>query len=109
MRANPRALDWSPDGKRIVFEDIHLPDTSFDFDLSIINVDGTGYRRFTNIRDRQIWEPSVSPDGRTVAVSYTRSSNESGLALIDIATGGIRTLTSPVGDDSPFWVWPDTR
>ena len=103
-----RDLDWSPDGQRIVFEDIKLPPTAFNFDLSVINADGTGYRRVTHLTDRYIWEPEFSPDGRTVAISYHTRGNDwrRGLALVDLASAAITNLTSQLGDSAPFWVAP---
>ncbi len=54
-------LAWSPDGKRFVFSSSRASGT---FGLSVINVNGTGYRRLTrNLEGLPAW----SPDGTTIA------------------------------------------
>ncbi len=61
-------IDYSPDGKRIVFP--WIPDTSgpirpVDTQLAIMNVDGTGFRYLPNSSDG--YAPAWSPSGKLIA------------------------------------------
>jgi serine/threonine protein kinase len=60
-------LAWTPDG-RIIF----TSHRSENLDLWITDVDGTNLRRLTH-GEGSIYDPSVSPDGRTIVFSSTRS------------------------------------
>jgi TolB protein len=68
-------LEWSPDGKRFVFSTSR---GSGRFGLSVINVNGTGFRRLT--RDGE-GLPAWSPDGTTIA--YERFNPSAGASGID--------------------------
>jgi TolB protein len=56
-----RTPQWSPDGKQIAFS--MAMDDNFNYDLFVINVDGTGLKNLTN---SPIFEadPAWSPDGK---------------------------------------------
>lgn len=62
--ANPR---FSPDGVRIVFTRFMggLAEGGTDFDLAVINADGTGFMQLTS-DDRRSVEADWSPDGRWI-------------------------------------------
>jgi Tol biopolymer transport system component len=89
--ANP---SWSADGRRLVFD--ATPDGVDDsskgqFELFIINADGTALRRLTNdsVND---WGPSWSPDGREVA--FSRGLNDQyEVYRIDVERGTMRRVT----------------
>ncbi len=55
-------LAWSPDGRRIAF----LSDRDGDFDLYVMNADGTGQRNLTR-KPGFDSDPVWSPDGRRIA------------------------------------------
>jgi Tol biopolymer transport system component len=63
--------DWSPDGRRLVF-DGRFYRTLFDFDIGVMNADGTGVRRITRGPERDIMA-SWSPDARWIAFSRLKS------------------------------------
>lgn len=94
------APDWSPDGSRIAFarnEDTRL-DTTEDFDLWTVDIDGGLLTRLTDTPTKEI-EPRWSPDGsRIVYVSYPDldvapgTDARSSLVLRDLATGEERDL-----------------
>jgi TolB protein len=92
--ANDNSPDWSPDGKRILFErDLSTDDLGgYDCNLDgygrqpqvfVMNADGTGLRRLRSVAsDVSDQSPSWSPDGRLVAYN---SYMGGGLFLIDSA------------------------
>lgn len=100
---------WSPDGTKLVF-------TGYDggmSDLFIINADGSGLTRLTNDKYADL-HPSWSPDGRTIAFTTDRGPETDfdrltfsnyRIALLDVATSGIRSLEHmDVGKNiNPVW------
>lgn len=88
-----------PDSRRIVF--------MRDNRIFSIGIDGTGERQITDpsFPDH---EPTVSPDGKTIAFVKTRKNNE---AIFTIPSGGGRPrllIDLPSDDDDPEWA-PDGR
>ncbi len=51
--------DWSPDGGKILFE--------FDFEVAVINRDGSNLQFFTRMEDGCTKRPTWSPDGSQIA------------------------------------------
>lgn len=97
--------DWSPDGRRLVF-DGRFYRTLFDFDIGVINADGTGVRRITRGPERDIFAV-WSPDGRWIA--FTRLKKEGGIPdlwLVRPNGRGAHLLTRK--GFSPAWL-PDGR
>lgn len=63
-------LDWSPDGGRIAFiERDPGPNDALGGWVSIINADGTGYRRLTEPQ-QGVWGLDWSPDGTRILTSF---------------------------------------
>lgn len=62
---------WSPDGRRLAF-DGRFYETLFDFDLGVVNADGSGVRRVTRGPARDIMA-AWSPNGRWLAFSRLRA------------------------------------
>ena len=54
-------------------------------------------------RPRQVHDPSWSPDGRFVAASLSDGLGTRQLAIIEVATGDVRTVTSGARDLGPRW------
>jgi TolB protein len=108
--------NWSPDRRRLVF-DGRFYRTLFDFDIGVMNADGTGVQRITRGPERDIFA-SWSPDGRWIV--FTRLKEERGIPDLWLVrpngTGAhlfARSGSSPswspggsrIGFDSPGGVW----
>jgi Tol biopolymer transport system component len=89
---------WSPDGRRIAFLTQRAADEPFV--LAVVRADGSGLRIYDG---PQVSAFAWKPDGR--AIAYARAGG-GGLAVLDLATGRARPLTS--FGESPA-VSPDGR
>jgi Tol biopolymer transport system component len=77
LDAIPPDLDWSPDGRRLVFESGAA--------LWVVRADGRGKRRLTG---DGAYEPDWSPDGRHIAFSHSFD----GVFVLDLRTKRIRRV-----------------
>lgn len=106
-----KALDpsWSPDGTRLLFvvESDERPREGGDFDMYVVNADGSGLTRLTT--DGLSIEPSWSPDGTQIAYShmYAEGTNRSIWVMnADGSEAHPFTSCGPpecLGDSSPAW------
>ena len=101
------APEWSPDGKRIVYEsgrvqtDGGICQGPLAPHLRTAGADGTGDRALTpHSASHSQQGPRWSPDGTRVAFHRTDSNdpNESGVFVVDIATQSMRRLTTGYGE-----------
>ena len=91
---------WSPDGKSIAY--ISLPaETSGNFQVRVMAADGSGDRTLVDQVARTLY-PTWSPDGRSIAYE-SRNGLTPMLAVVDVATGKSRWLTSTAGAGQPEW------
>ncbi|HEX2048337.1 MAG TPA: hypothetical protein VHF27_11260 [Acidimicrobiales bacterium] len=74
---------WSPDGRMIAF--------SRDTDIYVMNADGSGQRRFTDLEGFED-APTWSPDGRRIAFRHNST-----ISVADVDGGRARQLASPGG------------
>ncbi|HVC19202.1 MAG TPA: S9 family peptidase [Vicinamibacterales bacterium] len=67
------SIQWSPDGRTIVFISNHEPDQDrvFNYDIFTVTVADGAVRRLTFTRSAE-YDPRWSPDGRTIAYLGTR-------------------------------------
>lgn len=106
------SFSWSPDSSRIVFESDRDQPFSLDIDnpqqweLYVINADGTGVRRLTDSDQHSLW-PAWSPDGKTIAYAsgtsgsaaiYQMNPDGSGQTILSAGNGKFSSPTwSPDG------------
>lgn len=86
---------WSPDGSKIVF----ASDRYGNYDLFIIEKDGSNLRRLTNDPIDE-WAPSWSPDGTKIAFSTGPPHN---IWVIDTGGQNLTQLTDGGENSYPAW------
>ena len=90
---------WSPDGSQLTF----YSDQSGNFEVYVVNMDGTGRRAITSSSDRAM-TPHWSPDGTQIAFSLARDSGPLNVYTIAPDGTGLTQLTdSEYPDFSPRW------
>ena len=98
--------DWFPDGSQLAF-DGRFYDTLFDFDIGVMNADGSGLRRITSGPERDT-EASWSPDGSSIAFTRLQPGKRVPEIWVVRPDGtGLRRLTRADAGD-PKWS-PDGR
>jgi Tol biopolymer transport system component len=108
--------DWSPDGRRVLFER-RLP---LDGDFYVVNGDGSGLRRVAHCEDPECWgfgEGEWSRDGRRIVagVAVGPKSNDFPLkvfiAIVSPDGRGFRQISTPeAGEEDHYPTWsPDGR
>jgi Tol biopolymer transport system component len=83
----PSGLDWSPDGKKIVFGSRKIG----AIDIYIANLDGSEVVKLTNTHNAG--GPLWSPDGRRIAFRIIDGREEEGIYLIDTDGTNLFQLT----------------
>lgn len=91
---------WSRDGKRLAFmsdRDSPPGTATPNFDIYLMNADGTGVERLTTTHSN--WFPQFSPDGLKIAFHVWRD-----VHVMDVATRSILRLThDPANGMYPTW------
>jgi Tol biopolymer transport system component len=92
----------SPDGRRIAFS-LADPASGDDWDIYLINVDGSGVTNLTNDPAFDGWRPAWSPDGTKVAFFSDRTGDEEIWVINADGTGAVNLTNSPGSDADPAW------
>jgi Tol biopolymer transport system component len=96
---NLQAVDWSPDGQRIVYAACFAGHGSEDCNIGVVNADGTGQRVLTN-SGGSLAAPAWAPDGERIVFSShgTRTSllQPQDLEIINADGTGRMVLLGPV-------------
>lgn len=98
VRAN--TLVWSPNGQMLAF------DSGEKRHVFVVNVDGTGLHRLTRAF-REDYQPTWSPDGRTIALTCFRTNQDICTVNVD-GTQPTRLTTNRRSDFYPAWS-PDSQ
>ncbi len=90
----------SPDGRKIAFS-LAEPASGDDWEIYVINVDGTGLTNLTNDPAFDGWRPAWSPDGSQIAFFSTRDDPINDEVYVMNADGSnVRRLTNNPSDDA---------
>ncbi|MFP5347954.1 MAG: prolyl oligopeptidase family serine peptidase [Actinomycetes bacterium] len=89
----PTAVRWAPDGRRLVV----TADSDGRAPLFVADVESGEVNPLTS-GDWAYSDPAVSPDGRSVFALRSSPAVPAHPVRVDLATGDVRVLRSPVGD-----------
>lgn len=97
---------WSPDGRRIAFARLMPPEISGDFDIFIIDVEGSNERRVTNYRNLLEYTGSFVDDSTILSFYFDYARQDSSgkadgkgqIAYLDMQ-GNYRTISPYEADD----------
>lgn len=103
LHADPRGIDWSPDGKTLCF----VGDRQATALLYLQPSDG-GAARSIQLPLDHVLSPQWSPDGRSIVFAGLRHGSQD-LYVMDVATADVKRLTTePWPESEPAWS-PDSR
>lgn len=109
-------FSWSPDGKYLVYSQMHIVQTGAKInDLFLLNIETFHIQRLTD--HERATDPHFSPDGQLIVYAIYQGSR-SNLAILDIQTGEKKIITnfpdwtevftphwSPDGKQLAFSIW----
>jgi Tol biopolymer transport system component len=81
---------FTPDGTKILYQYLSGPRISSNYDLILMNADGTNPINLTNQNGTSYWNPVISPDGKIIAVEVEGAN--SGLATMNIDGSGFKVI-----------------
>lgn len=98
---------WSPDVERIVFTRFRgsVDEGGTDFDLFVINADGTGFRQLTRDDRRRSTEADWSPDGRWIVFASGDLNPGGVFDLFMIGSDGTDKVQLTFGERAGFPNW----
>ncbi len=93
---------WSPDGRTLA-----VPDGNHN--LWLVTTDGAEPRRVAQDGEREIHDPSFSPDGKWLAFSTIRNHQQREIHLYEIAGSRDTVVSAPTASDSDPVFSPDGK
>jgi TolB protein len=101
LRHSGRVMDWSPDGKRLLFVDWDA--AANNYELYTMRPDGGRVKRLTSNPLDDGWA-SYSPDGKKIAFSRGQGGHEDDIYVMGADGKGEKRLTTAPGEDLfPQW------
>ena len=92
--------DWSPDGRRIVFE-YDRPNEN-GCAIRLANADGSGVKDLSGPKRPCDMQPSFTPDGRRIVfIRYDDKADQETIRSMDLAGGDVRLIGGHLGDTDP--------
>lgn len=102
-----RSPDWSPDGKKIAFSSYRDANKDGNWEIYVMNADGTGTVRLTSDIAPDC-DPAWSPDGKKIAFAKKLDDNWE-IYIMNANGSGLTNLTNnPAHDSCPRWL-PDEQ
>jgi Tol biopolymer transport system component len=95
---------WSPDGTQLMFAPPKVGGSS-NWNVSLVNADGTGERPIAPLQDEYTGPFAWSPDGTRIVFGDLHEVDGPMMWLVDVASGEVRYLGA---GSSPRWL-PDGR
>lgn len=86
------SADWSPDGRQVSF--VRWPEEGGSV-ICVAGIDGSAETVLHRFPSQRCSGPRWAPDGRTIAVAINDMGRPQSLALIDVGTRQVKTLTPP--------------
>ena len=96
--ADDATPSWSPDSRKIAF----ISDRDGNFEIYVMNADGTGQRRLTN-NNVTDFHPVWSPDGAKILFMSDRDGNWEIYTMNPDGTNQRRITANPATDADPVW------
>jgi Tol biopolymer transport system component len=93
---------WSPDGERITFA---APVGRDNEEIFVMNANGSGRTRLTDIPGHDHWPPTWSPDGTRIAFTSdgTKATNPEIYVMNSDGSGLTKLTDDPAEDAYPVW------
>ncbi|MBA2558793.1 MAG: PD40 domain-containing protein [Propionibacteriales bacterium] len=100
---------WSPTGEQIAFSsdrdgnpDAENP-VEWNEEIYVMNTDGTGTRRITQLPGNDHWPPAWSADGKSLAFTADGSTNIGDIYVVRLGGTPINITTNKAVDAFPAW------
>ena len=91
---------WSPDGEKIAF----ASERDEDAEIYVMNADGSGQTRLTDVEGGDHWPPTWSPEGDRITFTSDGAEEVGEIYVMNADGSGLTQLTDdPATDAFPAW------